>query len=166
MHFLWGVLGAPEPRLENNKLRENEAKNHKTITTKMMAVHSMSVLVFVVVVLSNSIKATEPPVPQPSAAPLPLPKFLPQLVSQSFHLSHCLPLPQPQPQRNPYLPSPASILPALSHFPLPLSHPFPLPSSGCECHFDVSLMAALLFRFISQWLWLLLFFMWFFSFSL
>lgn len=63
-----GVLGAPEPRLENNKLRENEAKNHKTITTKMMAVHSMSVLVFVVVVLSNSIKATEPPVPQRSAA--------------------------------------------------------------------------------------------------
>lgn len=91
MHFLWGVLGAPEPRLENNKLRENEAKNHKTITTKMMAVHSMSVLVFVVVVLSNSIKATEPPVPQPSAVPLPLPKFLPQPVSQSFHLSHCLP---------------------------------------------------------------------------
>lgn len=73
---------------------------------------------------------------------------------------------------SPYLANPSSNQPACTHSPtlsppgpllpiLPLSYP---PPPRCECHFDVSLMAALLFRFISQWLWLLLFFMWFSAF--
>jgi len=86
-------------------------------------------------------------------------------------------IPQKQQPPVPHLPS-AELLPSTPTssplpLPLPLSHSIASPSYRRECHFDVSLMAALLFRFYTrilvvyrQWQWLLLFFMWFFQFFL